>query len=120
VLEWGLIGGVGHIIISLIEGHLWRPMKPAEIDPDNPPTVQERVQAFFAGDRLRLGFAVAIGSLDALSSAYYLRQAATLVAPAAPLFLLTLICAILATAVAIGAEPLIRVFGGGLVRLYRE
>lgn len=119
-LEWGLIGGVGHIIISLIEGHLWRPMKAAEIDPDNPPTVQERAAAFFAGDRLRLGFAVAIGSLDALSSAYYLRQAAALVAPSAPLFLLTLICAILATAIAIGAEPLIRVFGGGLVRLYRE
>lgn len=118
--EWGVIGGVGHVLISLIEGHLWRPMKQPAVDPDNPPTVQDRVYVFFHGDRVRLGFAVAIGTLDAASSAYYLRRAATLMFPAAPGFLLITLCAILATAIAIAAEPLIRLFGGGLVRLYKE
>lgn len=111
--DWLVIGGVFHILISAIEQHLWRTTY------ERPVGLVDRVKAFFIhADPLRLILAVLIGAVDSVSTAHYARRLLyTLFTPA---WGWTILAAVLAGAIALSAEPLIRNFARKLRELIRE
>lgn len=111
--DWLIIGGVFHLFISAVEGHLWRS------EYEQPEGTADRVRAFFANaDRLRLGLAVFIGAIDSLSTAWYLRRIIYMLTP--PMFGWTLLAGIVASLLALTGEPMIVNFARKLRDLFRD
>jgi hypothetical protein len=111
--DWLVIGGVLHILISAIEQHLWRTTY------DRPEGLSERVRAFFTqADPLRLALAVVVGAIDSTSTAWYAKRIMDTLFD--PLWGWNIGAALLAGAIALSAEPMIRNFARKLRELIRE
>lgn len=107
--DWFLIGCGVHIMFALVEGHLWRG-KPLQST-----RLAGQVKEFWhTVDRWRLLVAVLVGSLDAISAAYWLQSVLAQLFGLAPWH--AAFSAVVAAGVAIMAEPMIRYFALGAWR----
>jgi hypothetical protein len=113
VLDWFFIGCLAHVVISFVGQHLWRGVRiPAEL------RIIDQMR-YFVGhvDRMRLTFAVLVGSIDAFSTAWYLHQFVT------GLFgyrvWLAVPSGLVAALVALSAEPMIRQFVRGIQQVMK-
>lgn len=107
--DWFLIGCGVHCMFALIEGHLWRgkPLQSTRL-------LAQAKEFWRSVDRWRLLVAVLVGSLDAISAAYWLQSVLAQLFGVAQWH--TAFSALVAAGIAIMAEPMIRYFARGAWR----